>query len=132
MPLFMDIHKNVRDTTPEDVAAAHHADVDAQGAYDVKYLRWWFNRDIGSIYCVVDAPSADVAVEVHPRAIHDELMQRCLEAHNGLRVKHTGDGLMGSFASVAKAIQCMVEMQRALAGHNEANPHPGPHETIGA
>jgi class 3 adenylate cyclase len=33
-----------------------------------------------------------------------------------------GDGLMASFASVAKALQCMIEMQRALATHNAGRP----------
>jgi len=193
MPLYMDIHKNVTDTTPEDVADAHQLDVKEQAAYGVRYLRWWFNRDAGSIYCLVEAPSADAAVDVHRRAhgllpdeiilveqglvddfigpdergpatreapvdyistdtvfraivftdledstplttrlgddayvellrIHDDLMARCLDDHSGFRVKHTGDGLMASFASVAKAVQCMIEMQRALAAHNETLP----------
>lgn len=191
MPLYMDIHKNVRDTTPQDVAAAHQLDVAAQQAHGVKYLRWWFNREIGSLYCLVDAPSADAAREVHRQAHglladeiipveagavndflgpdehgpavredppdrppsadtafrtivftdlegstsltqrlgdeaalqllqkHDELMLACMEEHDGRRVKHTGDGLMVSFTSVVKTIQCMIDMQRALVRHNE-------------
>ncbi|MEX2158510.1 MAG: nickel-binding protein [Dehalococcoidia bacterium] len=193
MPLYMDIHKNVTDTIPEDVAAAHHQDVETQGAFGVKYLRWWFNRDAGSIYCLVDAPNAESAMEVHkqshglmpdeiipvesgdvedfigpdqlgpalqeqpPGSIstdsvfrtvvftdlegstnmtqrlgdeaalellqrHDELMSSCVDEHSGRRVKHTGDGLMASFVSVAKAVQCMIDMQRALVRHNESEP----------
>jgi class 3 adenylate cyclase len=187
----MDIHKNVRDTRPEDVAAAHQEDVKTQEAYGVKYLRWWFNRDLGSIYCLVDAPSADAAIEVHRKAhgllpdeiiqlepgdaesfigpdehgpavredpigrintdtafrtivftdledstplnerlgddayvellkAHDELMAECLRSHDGRQVKHTGDGLMAAFASVAKAVQCMIEMQQALARYSKS------------
>jgi class 3 adenylate cyclase len=203
MPLFMDIHRNVRDTTPEDVAAAHHADVAAQGAFEVKYLRWWFNRDMGSIYCLVEAPSDQAAIEVHRQAhgllpdeiipieageaegligpdeqgpavredplgtintdtvfrtivftdledstplnqrlgddayvellkMHDELMNACLHTHSGMRVKHTGDGLMAAFASVAKAVQCMIDMQHSLLSHNEANPHRALRARMGA
>lgn len=68
MPLYMDIHKNVHGVTPEEVADAHKADVAAQEPFNVRYLRWWFNRDAGSIYCLVDAPDRDAAVEVHRRA----------------------------------------------------------------
>jgi class 3 adenylate cyclase len=193
MPLFMDIHKNVHDTSPEDVAAAHNLDLQAQDQYGVKYLRWWFNRDAGSIYCLVDAPDSDTAVEVHRRAHgllpdeiipveqgliddligpdqhgpafredpperispdtafrtivftdlegstsmtqrigdaaalellrrHDDLMQSCMDSHDGWRVKHTGDGLMAAFTSVAKAVQCMIDMQRSLRDHNSQSP----------
>jgi class 3 adenylate cyclase len=186
----MDIHKNVTGVTPEDVAAAHQQDVEAQSAFGVKYLRWWFNRDAGSIYCLVDAPNQDAAVEVHRQAHgllpdeiipieagdaetfigqdelgsptreqpadyvspdnvfrtvvftdlegstnmtqrlgddaalellqrHDELMSTCTEEHSGRRVKHTGDGVMVAFTSVAQAVQCMIDMQRALVRHNE-------------
>lgn len=193
MPLFMDIHRNVRGATPEEIAAAHQADVKAQAAYGVKYLRWWFNRDAGSIYCLVDAPNDRAAMDVHREAHgllpdeiipvepgvveeligpdehgaavreepvarisadsafrtivftdlegstgmtqrlgdeaalellqrHDELMEDCLGRHDGRRVKHTGDGLMVAFGSVAKAVQCMIEMQRALVDYNERQP----------
>jgi class 3 adenylate cyclase len=189
----LDIHKNVRDTTPQDVAAAHHLDVEAQGAYGVKFLRWWFNQELGSLYCLVDAPSAKAANDVHAAAhglladeiipveagavddfigpdehgqayredppdristdtvfrtivftdledstpltqrlgddayvqllrTHDDLMATCLDANSGLHVKHMGDGVMASFVSVAKAVQCMIDMQRALAEHNAARP----------
>jgi class 3 adenylate cyclase len=191
MPLFMDIHRNITGVTPAEIAEAHNADLAAQGSYHVKYLRWWFNNELGSIYCLVEAPSADAAMKVHEQAhgllpdeiipielgaandllgpdehgpavredhristdtafrtivftdledstplterlgddayvellrIHDDLMANCLDANSGLHVKHMGDGLMASFVSVAKAVQCMIEMQRALAEHNAARP----------
>ena len=43
MPLFLDIHRNIKGVTATDIAEAHHADVAAQDPYNVKYLRWWFN-----------------------------------------------------------------------------------------
>lgn len=193
MPLYMDIHKNVQGPTPAELAAGHEADLAAQDKYGVKYLRWWFNRELGSVYCLVDAPSAKVATEVHRVAhgmvadeiiaiepgdvdgfigpdefgpavredpagtintdtvfrtivftdledstplnrrlgddayvellkTHDAMMSSCLHTHSGLHVKHTGDGVMASFVSVAKAVQCMIDMQRALAEHNTAQP----------
>lgn len=189
MPLYMDIHRNVENTTFDDVAAAHLADVEVQSQFGVRYLRWWFNKDVGSIYCLIDAPTPEAANNVHKNAhglvadeiievepgmadaligpdeggpavredpvgtintdtvfrtivftdledstplaqrlgddayvellkTHDALMSGCLETHSGMHVKHMGDGLMASFASVAKAVQCMIDMQRALAEHN--------------
>jgi class 3 adenylate cyclase len=193
MPLFMDIHRNITGVTPSDVADAHNADLAAQGPHHVRYLRWWFNNELGSIYCLVDAPSADAAIEVHKEAhgllpdeiipvemgavdeligpdeygpalredppgrmsadtafrtivftdlegstgmtqrlgdeaalklllAHDELMRGCLAQHGGSRVKHTGDGLMASFTSVARAVECMISMQHALAAHSRETP----------
>jgi class 3 adenylate cyclase len=199
----MDIHRNVQGISLEDVVEAHNADLAAQGDFNVHYLRWWFNQDLGSIYCLVDAPSADAAVQVHKHGhglvadeiipveqgivdellgpdehgpavredppgtasadnafrtivftdlegsthetqrigddaylellkTHDQLLQACLEQHRGSRVKHTGDGLMASFTSVATAVQCMIDMQRALAQHNAAQPDATLMARIGA
>lgn len=193
MPLFLDIHRNITGVTPNDIAEAHRADVAAQDAYHVKYLRWWFNNELGSIYCLVEAPNADAAIQVHEKAhglmadeiipvepgavdvligpdehgpavrenpveqissdtafrtiiftdlegstdmtqrlgdeaalrllhTHDEIMHACLEQHGGRRVKHTGDGVMAAFTSVAQAVECMIAMQAALAAHCEATP----------
>jgi class 3 adenylate cyclase len=193
MPLFMDIHKNVEGVTSDDVVAAHNADVATQEAYGVKYLRWWFNDDVRSIYCLVEAPSADAAVQVHKEAhglvadeiipveqgladdllgpdergpavredppgtintdnafrtivftdlegstdmtqrlgdelalklirTHDDLIGKCLEQHGGNRVKHTGDGIMASFASVARAVESTIAMQNVLHEYSAGMP----------
>jgi class 3 adenylate cyclase len=193
MPLYMDIHRNSKGVTIDDIVSAHQEDLKAQTEHDVKYLRWWYTQDVGSIYCLVRAPNAEAADAVHAKAhglradeiievqadgvedflgagggrpvvsempaderpadtafrtvvftdlegstsmtqrlgdeqalalvlAHDQLMTDCLERHGGRRVKHTGDGLMASFTSVAKAIECMIDMQRALAEHNGQHP----------
>ena len=46
---------------------------------------------------------------------HNASIQACLERHAGTRVKHTGDGIMASFASASAAIQCAVDIQQAFA-----------------
>ena len=68
MTLFMDVHKLGNPVTLADVAAAHEADLNTQGEYGVHYLRYWVNEDAGQIFCLVDAPSADAAAEVHQKA----------------------------------------------------------------
>jgi Protein of unknown function (DUF4242) len=68
MALFMDVHTMEGGVTAEDVAGAHAADVQTQGAYDVKYLRYWVSEDQGKIFCLVDAPDAETANTVHREA----------------------------------------------------------------
>jgi class 3 adenylate cyclase len=50
---------------------------------------------------------------------HNDLVRAELAAHNGREVKHTGDGIMAAFTSVAAAVACAVAVQRALAERNE-------------
>jgi hypothetical protein len=67
MPLYMDVH-DLGSVQVEDVAKAHLADLQTQGAYDVKYLRYWVNEDQGKVFCLVEAPSATAASTVHREA----------------------------------------------------------------
>jgi hypothetical protein len=78
MPLYMDVHSIDGGVKVEDVAQAHIADLQTQGAYDVKYLRYWVNEDQGKVFCLVEAPSATAASTVHREAhglVADEVFQ---------------------------------------------------------
>ncbi|HJO83773.1 MAG: DUF4242 domain-containing protein [SAR202 cluster bacterium] len=78
MPIYMDTHKNVDGLTAEAVAGAHARDVEVQGKYDVNYLRYWFNQNEGTVFCLVDAPSKEAAEAVHREAhglIADEITE---------------------------------------------------------
>ena len=68
MPLFMDVHQIDGGVAMEDVAKAHLADLEAQGAYDVEYLRYWVDEEGGQVFCLVEAPSAQAAADVHREA----------------------------------------------------------------
>jgi hypothetical protein len=68
MALFMDVHNLGAGVTADDVAKAHAADLDHQGAHDVQYLRYWVDETAGKIFCLVDAPSAEAANTVHREA----------------------------------------------------------------
>jgi class 3 adenylate cyclase len=46
---------------------------------------------------------------------HDEIVRESVGRHGGSEVKHTGDGLMAAFPSVAGAIESAVRIQRRLA-----------------
>jgi class 3 adenylate cyclase len=67
MPLYMDIHE-IHGATPEDVAKAHAADLEAQEKYGVQYLKYWVNESQGKVFCLVDAPNAEAASCVHREA----------------------------------------------------------------
>ena len=68
MPLFMDVHEIDGGVAMDDVAKAHLADLQAQAAHDVRYLRYWVDEDAGRVFCLVEAPSAEAANAVHREA----------------------------------------------------------------
>ncbi len=53
---------------------------------------------------------------------HNRIVRDALKAHSGFEIKHTGDGIMASFSSATRALECSIAIQRALAQHNESNP----------
>ena len=78
MPLYMDIHSISGGVACSDVAEAHKADLQAQGQHDVRYLRYWVDEQQGTIFCLVEAPSAGAAAAVHQEAhglLADEILQ---------------------------------------------------------
>ena len=68
MPLFMDVHNIEGGVSASDVAGAHQADLAAQDAHGVKYLRYWVDEEAGKIFCLVEAPDAESANTVHREA----------------------------------------------------------------
>jgi hypothetical protein len=68
MPLFMDVHNLGDSVSMHDAAQAHQADLATQGEYDVRYLRYWVDEGKGQIFCLVEAPDAEAATEVHRKA----------------------------------------------------------------
>lgn len=51
---------------------------------------------------------------------HNTIVRDALQVHGGREIKHTGDGIMASFAGASRAIECAVYIQRALASPGEA------------
>jgi hypothetical protein len=64
----MDVHEIDGGVAMDDVAKAHLADLQTQGPYDVQYLRYWVDEPAGRVFCLVEAPSAGAAAEVHRKA----------------------------------------------------------------
>jgi hypothetical protein len=68
VPLFMDVHEIDGGVTMDDVAKAHLADLQTQAGHDVRYLRYWVDEGNGRVFCLVEAPSAEAAADVHREA----------------------------------------------------------------
>jgi class 3 adenylate cyclase len=58
---------------------------------------------------------------LHLLHIHNALTRNSLNMHRGREVKHTGDGIMASFAAVTDAVACAIEIQKAFAAYNREN-----------
>ncbi len=68
MPTYLDTHKHVPGLTAEAVAGAHARDMEVGPKYGVNYVRYWFDEATGRVYCLVEAPSAELAEQVHREA----------------------------------------------------------------
>jgi class 3 adenylate cyclase len=53
--------------------------------------------------------------------VHNKIVRDALESHGGREVKHTGDGIMAAFNSVASAVAFAISAQRAFREYNESS-----------
>ena len=70
------------DLTAVAVAEAHMMDLEVQEKHRVKYLKYWFNEEDGTIFCLVDAPNKEAAEAVH-REAHGLVAQEIIEVKAG-------------------------------------------------
>jgi class 3 adenylate cyclase/pimeloyl-ACP methyl ester carboxylesterase len=45
---------------------------------------------------------------------HNTIVRDALRTHDGAEIKHTGDGIMASFASPSRAVDCAIAVQRSI------------------
>jgi class 3 adenylate cyclase len=50
---------------------------------------------------------------------HNIVVRDALKTHSGTEVKHTGDGIMASFPSASRALQCAIAVQQAVTAQAE-------------
>jgi hypothetical protein len=79
----MDVHTIDGGVNADDVAKAHLADLQTQGDYDVRYLRYWVDETQGKIFCLVEAPSAQAAETVH-REAHGLTAEQIFQVQEGV------------------------------------------------
>jgi uncharacterized protein DUF4242 len=91
--LMLDVHHlEPGKVDPAAVAEAHQKDLAVQGAHGVSYQRYWVDAAEGTIYCLVEAPSAEAACDVH-RAAHGLVADEVNEVVPGiLPAKASGRG----------------------------------------
>lgn len=53
---------------------------------------------------------------------HNRIVRAALTTYHGKEVKHTGDGIMASFSSVANSVGASIYIQRKVAERNATNP----------
>ncbi len=82
MPLFMDIHRNMKGVSAKDLAEAHKKDLEVQGKHNVKFLDYWYNDKEGVAFCLCDAPNKESASKVHAEA-HGKTADEVIEVHKG-------------------------------------------------
>lgn len=62
---------------------------------------------------------------------HNSIVRQALAEFDGREVKHTGDGIMASFASTANAVDAAIAIQLAVHAHNRGTPDIPVHLRIG-
>jgi adenylate cyclase len=62
---------------------------------------------------------------------HNRIVREALSANAGKEIKHTGDGIMASFAKTSDGVDAAIQMQREVAAHNQHNPNLPLHIKIG-
>lgn len=82
MPLYLDEHEFVPGLTGAAVAGAHARDMEVGPSLGVTYLRYWYDEATGKVFCLVEAPTPQLAEECH-REAHGLLADRITEVKEG-------------------------------------------------
>ena len=62
---------------------------------------------------------------------HNHIVREALTDWNGKEIKHTGDGIMASFARITDSVEASIQMQRETHIYNEQTPDLPLHLKIG-
>jgi class 3 adenylate cyclase len=71
MPIFMDRHDIPPEMSAEDLEASHRQGLEIQDRFGAKFRTYWFDRECGAAFCLIEAPDAAAAVRCH-REAHGE------------------------------------------------------------
>jgi class 3 adenylate cyclase len=75
--MYLDRH-DIPGVSPEELAAAHEADLAAQDGHGVRYHTYWFDPGSGAVFCLAEGPTADAIAAVH-REAHGQLANTIIE-----------------------------------------------------
>jgi len=65
MPLFIDFHQLDFTPTIEEVKQGHEADLAVKDKHGVKFLQFWYNEQATTIFCLMEAPTAEAIERCH-------------------------------------------------------------------
>lgn len=82
MPLYLDIHSKVAGITASALEEAHKKDLELQGKYGVRYLKYWYDLNTQKVFCLVEAPNKEAAERVH-REGHGLVADEIIEVSEG-------------------------------------------------
>jgi class 3 adenylate cyclase len=91
VPLFLDIHRNLKDATPASIREAHVADLEAQEAHGAKYLKYWYDESRGTVVCLVEAPDREACEAVHRNA-HGMVADEIINVESEMIAAFLGEG----------------------------------------
>ncbi|GAA3346507.1 hypothetical protein GCM10020358_57770 [Amorphoplanes nipponensis] len=70
MAKFMDVHSGFHGVTPEELDAAHAADLKIEGEEGVHFERAWLDPEQGKVFCLSSGPSKEAVLRIHERTGH--------------------------------------------------------------
>lgn len=77
MPIFLDRHE-LGGLSAADIAEAHRKDLEVEDRYGVRFLTYWFDAVRGNGFCLIEAPSIEVAMRVHDET-HGNIAKHVIE-----------------------------------------------------
>lgn len=90
MPIYMDVHENLGDATPDDVAEAHKRDLAIQEQFGVRFLSYWVNVPDAKAFCLAESPDADSLAACH-KAAHGLMPHELIEVSAPMLAQFLGD-----------------------------------------
>jgi hypothetical protein len=82
MPLFLDIHRDVEGLTAEAVEAAHGRDVELQSKHGVTMVKYWYDVNTRTAFCLMVGPDREACIALH-REAHGLLADEIFEVTEG-------------------------------------------------
>lgn len=82
MPLFLDIHRNVEGLTAEAVESKHIRDLELQGKHNVRMLKYWYDADSRTAFCLMVGPNKEACTALH-RESHGLVADEIFEVTEG-------------------------------------------------
>jgi AraC-like DNA-binding protein len=83
MPIYMDRHDIVENTTAAQVAGLHQQDLKIQGQFGCRGLTYWFDEQRSTAFCLIEAPDVSAITAMHNHA-HGQVPNRVIEVSPAL------------------------------------------------